>query len=169
MKIAAICLCWLSILTAPSVMAQQPTTPNQSYIAPNQSWDALRQLQGEDALQVERKAGKKKRSGKMVSLSDAELVIERKGKKESFNRDEVRRVWRIIPASGVRKARSTIAWGATGSAIGFVVGLGIILSSCQDGCGEAEFYAPIAVATIAGGLFGYFGERGKRTLIYSAP
>src|SRR5215475_8925440 len=30
MKIAALCLCWFLILTAPSVMAQQTTTPNQS-------------------------------------------------------------------------------------------------------------------------------------------
>ena len=38
MKIVAFCLCWVLILTAPSVMAQQTVTPNPS-------WDVLRQLQ----------------------------------------------------------------------------------------------------------------------------
>jgi len=70
MKIAAFCLCWALILTAPGVMAQQTT-------APSQSWDVLRQLQGGEKLEVEKKTGKKKVSGKFVSLSDAELVIVR--------------------------------------------------------------------------------------------
>ena len=85
MKITAFCLCWLLIFTAPGVMAQQPTTPNQSSIAPKQSWDELRQLQSGEKLKVERKIGKKTVSGKFVSLSDTELLIERKRKNVSFS------------------------------------------------------------------------------------
>ena len=97
MKITAFCLFWLSIFTAPVVMAQQHTTTNQSSIAPNQSWDLLRQLQAGEKIEVERKTGKKKVSGKFVSLSDTELVIVRKGKNESFSRDEVKNIWRVKP------------------------------------------------------------------------
>jgi len=80
MKIVAFCLCWVLILTASGVMAQQGH-------ALNQSWDVLRQLQGGEKLDVEKKTGKKKVSGRFVSLSDAELVIARKGNGESFSRD----------------------------------------------------------------------------------
>src|SRR5262245_9285227 len=90
MKIVALCLCWALILTAPGVMAQQGA-------APNQSWDVLRQLQGGEKLEVEKKTGKKKVSGRLVSLSDADLIIARKGKTESFSRDEVKNIWRVAP------------------------------------------------------------------------
>src|SRR5262245_6878796 len=69
MRIVAFSLCWILILTAPVVVAQQ--TPTQ-----NQSWDALRQLQAGEKLLVERKTDKKF-SGKLISLSDTELAIER--------------------------------------------------------------------------------------------
>jgi hypothetical protein len=97
MKIIAFCLCWVLILTAPGVMAQQTT-------APNQSWDALRQLLAGDKLQVERKAGKKKVSGEFVGVSETELVIERKGKNESLSRDEVKKVWRFVPPNSYDEA-----------------------------------------------------------------
>lgn len=178
MKIAAFCLCWLLILTAPGVMAQQgaassvmarqTTTPNQSSTTPNQSWDALRQLQAGEKIRVERKAGKKV-TGEMISLSDTELVIERKGKNLSFGRNEVKKVWRVVTPSGFDKAKATISWGAIGGAIGVLAGFLILLGSCPDGCGEAEFIGPVAGAAVLGGLIGYFGERGQRTLIYSAP
>jgi len=92
MKIIAFYLCWVLIFTAPGMMAQQGA-------APNQSWDALRQLLAGDKLQVERKASKKKISGEFVGVSDTELVIERKGKNESLSRDEVKNVWRFVPPS----------------------------------------------------------------------
>jgi hypothetical protein len=100
MKSFAFCLCWILILTAPGMMTQQTA-------APNQSWDLLRQLQAGEKLEVERKTGKKKVSGKFVSLSDTELVIERKRKNVSFMRDEVKNTWRVTPPSRWKKAHSS--------------------------------------------------------------
>lgn len=166
MKITASCLCWILILTAPGVMAQQPT-------APNQSWDVLRQLQAGEKIEVERKTGEKKLSGKFVSMSDTELVIERKGKNESFMRDDVRRVWQVDPPSRLQRVKSTSGWGGAGFLLGAVIGIGIALGAdCSGGC-EDENAAVIGVMIglpVAGALVGYFtpGD-GKRTLIYSAP
>src|SRR5262249_32270641 len=97
MKITALCLFWLSIFTAPGVMAEQATPPNQSSTVPNQSWDVLSQLRGGEKLEVERKTGKKKVSGRFVSLYNSELIIARKGKVESFMRDEVKNIWLVAP------------------------------------------------------------------------
>src|SRR2546422_1005852 len=116
MKIAAICLCWILILSAPGVMAQQT-------VAPNQSWDALRQLQGGEKLEVRRKTGKKKVSGKLVSLSDANLIMARKGKSESFSRDEVKNIWRVAPPSREKRALGSLCLGA-GVMFGLVVAAG---------------------------------------------
>ena len=164
MKISAFCLCWLLILTAPGVMAQQSTTPNQS-------WDVLRRLQAGEKLQVERKIGKKKVSGKFVSLSDTELVIERKKKNESFMRDEVKNIWRVAPPDRAKRALGSICLGA-GIVFGLAVATGIGLSNqCNGSCageGTAVFAALIGIPA-AGYLANRALRKGARALIYSAP
>jgi hypothetical protein len=115
MKIIAFCLFWILILTAPGMTAQQGA-------APNQSWDALRQLLAGDKLQVERKAGKKKVSGEFVGVSETELVIERKGKNESLSRDEVKKVWRFAPSSSHDEASAATA------VIAPIIGIPMILA-----------------------------------------
>lgn len=164
MKIVAFCLCCVLILTAPCVMAQQTITPNQS-------WDVLRQLQAREKLEVERKVGKKKISGKFVSLSDTELVIERKRKNESFSRDEVKNVWHVAPPSRKKRAIFTTIGGGVGLFLGFFAGL-VIADSVTDDIGEA--YAAlggiVAGGALGGALAGYaLAGSGQRTLIYSAP
>ncbi|MGH9768695.1 MAG: hypothetical protein ACREAB_14795 [Blastocatellia bacterium] len=144
MKIVAFCLCWILILTAPGVMAQQTT-------APNQSWDVLRQLQVGDKLRVERKVGKKKHSGKMVSLSDAELVIERKGKNESFRRDEVKNIWRVAPPSRKKQAILASIGGGVGVFFGFIAAVGIAFS---EGGSEAGACAALVGIPVGGALAG---------------
>lgn len=171
MKIAVICLCWLLILTAPGVMAQQPTTPNQSTTVPNQSWDLLRQLQAEEKIEVERKAGKKKVLGKFVSLSDTELVIKPRRKNESFSRDEVKNIWRVKPISLKKRVWSSIIGGVivivAGNYAGYALHtLGVDEESLMQVIGL--FAAMIPVGAV---LFNRRASRkgGKRILIYSAP
>lgn len=160
MKMAANCLCWILILTVPGVMAQQPA-------APTQSWDVLRQLQSGDKLRVERKIDKKKVSGKFVSLSDTELVIERKRKNLSFVRDEVKNIWSVKPPSRKKRAIFTGIGGGAGYLVGLIPALGIAVS---DSASEAVFYAALIGVPVGGALAGYFmAGSGKRTSIYSAP
>jgi hypothetical protein len=121
-------------------------------------------LQPGEKLRVERKAGKKV-SGKMISLSDTELVIERKGKNVNVGRDEVKKVWRVIPPSRSDRAKAT----ALGGGVGTLWGLIFTVGSCQSGCNDAEVAAAWASTTVVGALIGYVTQRGKRTLIYSAP
>jgi hypothetical protein len=164
MKIIAFCLCWVLILTTPGVMAQQTTTPNQS-------WDVLRQLQAGEKLEVERKTGKKKVSGRLVSLSDADLIIARKGRSETFSRDEVKNIWRFTPPDRAKRALGAIFLGA-GIVFGLTVAAGIGLSNeCHGSCageGTAVVAALIGIPA-AGFLANRALRKGNRTLIYSAP
>jgi hypothetical protein len=165
MKIAANCLCWILILTAPGVMAQQPA-------APNRSWDVLRQLQPGEKLKVERNLGKKKVSGKFVSLSDTELVIERKRKNLSFSRDEVKRIWQVGPPDPTKRVLSTMSGGGTGFTFGFLLGLLFVAGGdCGGDCGPGEtgLIGATVAASAVGALIGYFTVKSKRTLIYVAP
>jgi len=165
MKIVAFCLCWILVLTAPGVMAQQPA-------APNQSWDLLRQLQIGEKVEVERKTGENKLTGKFVSQSDTELVIERKRKNLSFGRDGVKNIWRVKPPSRKKRAILTAAGGGAGLFAGGLIGLALALDRCQPNCGDEKAGAVAAVVglTAGGALLGHaMAGNGKRTLIYSAP
>jgi hypothetical protein len=164
MKIAAFCLCYVLILTAPCVMAQQANTPNQS-------WDDLRQLPAGEKLQVQRKTGKKKVSGSLVSIFDTELIIQRKGKSESFSRDEVKNIWRVAPPSRKDEMIGALCLGA-GLLFGVVVAMGIALDKpCGGDCADEEMGMVAALVGIpAAGFLAYrLLGKGKRTLIYSAP
>ncbi len=168
MKIAAFCLCWMLILTSPGVLAQQTNAPAN---APNQSWDALRQTLSAGRVQVQRKDGKKF-SGEVLSLSDTELVIERKGKAESFKRDEVKKVWQVAPPSRRKRA----IFGAIGGVAGFLVGVPIAVSlgfkQCGGSCADegAGMLAALIGLPVAGAFAGRaLAGKGKRTLLYSAP
>src|SRR5262245_52072752 len=166
MKIAAFCLCWALILTAPGVMAQQTA-------APSKSWDVLRQLQGGEKLEVEKKTGKKKVSGRFVSLSDADLIIARKGKTESFSRDEVKNIWRVAPPGRAKRATGDICKGAgiTSGLIAVISALGLGLRECDGDCANegVGIIAALAGISVAGFLADRALSKGARILIYSAP
>ncbi len=163
-RIAAVCLCWIVIFLAPGAKAQQPG-------ASTQSWDALRQTAAGEKLLVERKGGKRV-SGRAISISDTELLIERKGKTESFKREDVQKVWRVAPPSRAKQ----VIFGSLGAFGGLFAGLAlavpIALSDCGGSCvGEGAAMISLVVGLpVAGALAGRaLAGKGKRTLIYSAP
>jgi hypothetical protein len=159
MKITAFCLCWLLILTAPGVMAQRTD-------APSQSWDVLRKLQTGNKVEVGRKPDKKQFEWKMVSLSETELVIERKGKTLSFSRDEVRRIWYRPPPGRPKRIMNTVFGGAGGFFLALLLGAA---AGTQCGDCEATVFGAAAGVGAATALLGYFTTNGRRALIYIAP
>src|SRR5262245_7429783 len=166
MKVAAFNLCWALVLTAPGVMAQQTA-------APSQSWDVLRQLQGGEKLKVEKKTSKKKVSGRFVSLSDADLIIARKGKTESFGRDEVKSIWRVAPPGRAKQAIGDMCRGAgfTSGFIALIGAVGLGLRECDGGCADegVGIVAALAGISVAGFLADRVLSKGAHILIYSAP
>jgi hypothetical protein len=162
MKFAAFCLCWIVILTLPGVRAQQAG-------APNQSWDVLRQTIVTGNLRVERKDGKKL-SGEIIRVTDTELEINRKGKLESFRRDEVKKVWLVVSPSN--RTRFQTIGGISGFLAGIFIIAGLGFKACGGDCGDEK--AGIAAAFIGLPIIGLFvggalAGKSKRTLVYSAP
>jgi hypothetical protein len=119
---------------------------------------------------VEKRDGKKS-TGQIVSCSDTELVIERKGKLETFNRNDVKKVWSVLPPSQTKKA----IFGAIGGVGGVMVGVPIAVSlgfkQCGGSCADegAGALAALIGLPVAGALAGRALATGKRTLIYVAP
>jgi hypothetical protein len=161
MKIIAFCLCWVLILTAPGMMAQQTA-------APNQSWDLLRQLQPGERLEVERKTGKEKVSGKFVSISDTELVIkpEKKRQNGSISRDEVKNIWRVTPP-GLKKR---LIFAAIGAAVG-TLSMFITYNALDVNSDDSGALLAVPLWLIVPTLLSEsaISKKVKRRLIYSAP
>jgi hypothetical protein len=162
-RFVVIGLCLAIALSTTNALAQG-TAPA------NQSWDVLRQLPGVPTLRVEKRDGKKS-TGQIVSCSDTELVIERKGKLETFNRNDVKKVWSVLPPSQTKKA----IFGAIGGVGGVMVGVPIAVSlgfkQCGGSCADegAGALAALIGLPVAGALAGRALATGKRTLIYVAP
>ena len=162
MKVAVFCLCWIVILTLPGVRAQQAG-------APNQSWDVLRQMAVTGNLRVERKDGKKF-SGEIIRVTDTELEINRKGKLESFRRDEVKKVWLVVLPSNRTQFQTTGMIASILPTLIIILKLGS--SKCGDDCGVegAGVVGAIVGIPLIGLLIGRaLAGRSKRRLVYSAP
>ncbi|MDX2040995.1 MAG: hypothetical protein SF097_07095 [Acidobacteriota bacterium] len=163
-KTISLLLCWVLLLTSPGVLAQQVQTPNQS-------WDDLRQTLTAGKLRVEKKDNKKV-TGQLKSISDSELVIERKGKDLNIERQQVKTVWTVAPASAVKR-RAFSAMGFAGGLLGgAMIAVGLGFKQCGGSC--ADEGTGIAAALIGLPIAGiYIGHKlagdGKRTLVYSAP
>ena len=160
MKVVAFCLCWIVILTLPGVRAQQAG-------APTQSWDVLRQTTVTGNLRVERKDGKKF-SGEIIRVTNTELEINRKGKLESFRRDEVKNIWRVKrPGFGKR-----VLFGAMGGGLALLSVAGAVRSfNVSEKYVYVVLLITLAAIPIGAFMVDYLVSRKmtKRILIYSAP
>lgn len=137
----------------------------------NQSWDVLRQLLVEEDLQIETRDDRKS-SGRFISYSDTQLLLRRGNKTESFNRNDVEKVWSVAPPSRTKRA----IFAGLGALGGFIAGLTIAVSlgfkDCDGSCASEKTGIVAALIGLpAAGLIGgrALAGRGKRTLIYSAP
>jgi hypothetical protein len=140
----------------------------QQSTATNRSWDLLRQLQAREKLEVERKTANKKVSGEFVSLSDTELVIERKRKNERFNRDEVKNIWRVKPPS----LKKRLLFNVIGGGLGYIsVAVGARALYVDEKYVIVVALIILAAIPVGAGLFEYLVSRKmtKHILIYSAP
>lgn len=159
----ALGLCWGMIFST-TAMARQAQMPSAN-------WDDLRQLAAGEKISVERKDGKKL-TGKTLSVSDSELVLERKKKPETIQRGEVRKVWRVAPPGKVKQT----VFGSLGLAGGLLAGTFIAVNlgfkDCGGNCGDegTGIVAAMIGLPVAGVLAGRaLARSGKRTLIYSVP
>lgn len=163
-KTVSILLCWVLLMTSPGVLAQQAAPPNQS-------WDGLKKTLSVGKVMIEKKNGKKF-SGQFNSISDTELVIERKGKPEAFSSDEVKTVWTVVPPSRTKQTVFGAAGLAGGLMAGIFIAVGLGFKDCGGSCGDegTGVVAALIGLPVAGVLTGrWLAGSGKRTLVYSAP
>jgi hypothetical protein len=147
----------ITLAYSPLAMAQQP--------AGSSDWGAVQVVPPGDALIVKLKDGRSV-SGKLISVTDAELSLTRNKKSETFGRDRIFQIY-----SRKRKAEKG-KYAAIGAGIGAGSGLGIGLAKNSPPVDDGEIY-PIGGAILGAGIGAIggflFGQaKRKRVLIYQA-
>lgn len=148
----------VSLLVKPQItFAQVTTDPTKG------SWEGLKAIPPGDKLEVDLRNGQTLK-GKLISVSDTVLTIERGKRPTDVARTDTLRVFRIIPKSTKRAALMGLGIGA-----GAGLGGAFIFAYTGDRGGEADLYALVAIVAgaTAGSLIGYIaGRRKEKALIY---
>ena len=131
------------------------------------SWERLKAIPPGDKVEVDLRNGQTLK-GKLISVSDTVLTIERGKRTTDVTRGDTLRVFRMISKSA---KRATLIGLATGIGIS-MAGTAIFANTGGRG-GEADLYGLVAVVSgaSAGTLIGYIvgrqsSKRNQRVLIY---
>jgi hypothetical protein len=157
-KPAIVSLCLAVILIySPLAIAQQPVAPDD--------WSAVQQVAPGDNLVIDLKDGKSLK-GKLSSVTTDELIIIRKNRNESIQKNTIAQIYRVKGKAEKGK------YAAIGAGIGAGVGLGIGLAQNSPPKDDGEIYPIVATplgAGIGAALGFLFGQtKRKRVLIYQA-
>jgi len=144
------------VTIVPLAFAQQPRS----------DWAAVQSLPADQDISIRLKTGKQVR-GEFLSATDNEVTITRKGKGESFAKDEIAQIERLE-----RKAEKG-KYAAIGAGIGTGAGAGIGAMKASSTADDGGIYTVVGVAMGAGfGALGglLFGQaKRKHVLIYQGP
>ena len=133
---------------------------------PRGDWTAVQSLPADQHISIGLKTGRHVR-GEFLSATNNEVTITRKGKGESFAKDEIGQI-----ESLERKAEKG-KYAAIGAGIGTGAGAGIGVAKASSASDDGGIYTVVGVAMGAGfgALGGFLWGQAKRkhVLIYQAP
>lgn len=148
--------CLLSSIMSPAVIAQQPAVND---------WNAVQSLSSDQEILITLKTGNEVK-GKFLDAGASELSITRKGKHESFARDDIAQIHRVKG-----KAKKGL-FALMGAGIGAGAGFGIGQSKNGRYVDDGEIYPFVGtlIGAGAGAISGFFiGQtRRNRELVYQA-
>ena len=127
------------------------------------SWEGLKAVPPGDKVEVDLRNGQTLK-GKLISISDTVLTIERGKRTTDVTRVDTLRVHRVVSKSSKRATLIGLGIGAGVGLIGSVAA-----AKSGGGEGDADLGAVIvgAIGAGAGALIGYIvGSRNQRSLIY---
>lgn len=163
-KLVALTVIIFTIASSPAAIAQTIT-------ASDEKWRQVQSVPARDKLVVHLKGGNKI-EGRLLGVSDAVLTIDRKGQATDLNRQDIDKVYRLIPKS-VGKSIGKSALIGAGIGFGAGAGVGLAAGSYED-IETGELVAVLggisaAIGAGIGALVGAIaGSGNKKALIYDA-
>ncbi len=157
MTLAIIVVALMMNLT--QAVAQQPGA--------SRDWSAVTAISPGEKLSIELTNGKKVK-GRLRSVSDSMITLERGSKNGDVSRDSIARVYRMVGSAGKSVGKAAAIGAGIGGGVG--VGLGIASGGYEDlGRGEVAAIAGGVGAVIGAGIgaiIGGLGSKEKRVLVY---
>lgn len=143
------------------VLAQQTTATSD--------WSAVTASSTDEKISVELKDGKKMK-GRLRSVTDSMLTLDRGSKTSDVTRDSIARVYRMAGAVGRSVGRAAAIGAGIGGGIG--VGIGIASGGYEDlSRGEVAAIAGGVMGAIGAGIgavIGGLGSKEKKVLVYQS-
>ncbi len=132
-------------------------------------WSAVTAISPGEKLSIELKDGKKLK-GKLRTVTDSMVTLERGSKMTDASRDSISRVYRMAGSAGKSVGKAAAIGAGIGGGIG--VGLGIASGGYED-IGRGEIAAVLggvgaALGAGIGAIVGGLGSKEKRVLVYES-
>jgi hypothetical protein len=157
----------LTMVLSIFLMSITPATAQQA--SASTDWSAVTAISPGEKVSIELKDGKKVK-GRLRSVTDSMVSIDRGSKPGDFSRDTVARVYRMAGAAGRSVGRAAAIGAAIGGGIG--IGIGIASGGYEDlSKGEAAAIAGGVLGAIGAGIgavVGGLGSKEKKVLVYQS-
>lgn len=149
------------------LMNLTPTMAQQ--VTASSDWSAVTAISPGVKLSIELKDGKKVK-GRLRTVSDSMVTLERENKTSDVSRDSISRVYRMAGSAGKSVGKAAAIGAGIGGGVG--VGLGIASGGYEDlSKGEIAGILGAVGAGIGAGIgaiVGGLGSKEKRVLVYES-
>ncbi|MBC8030585.1 MAG: hypothetical protein H7Z16_10780 [Pyrinomonadaceae bacterium] len=149
------------LLSLPTAMAQQ--------VSVSSDWSVVTAISPGEKVSIELKDGKKIK-GRLRTVSDSMVTLDRGSKTSDHSRDSISKVYRMSGSAGKSVGKAAAIGAGIGGGIG--VGLGVASGGYEDlSRGEVAAIAGGVLGVIGAGIgaiVGGLGSKEKRVLVYQS-
>src|SRR5262245_32719331 len=115
----------IKTLILATLMLVLPVNSTLTFAGQSDDWAAVRALASGEKVRVQLKDGKKT-EGRLSSVTDTTITVDRNNTTTDHTRDSVAKVHRIVPGS---RGKSVAKGAAIGAGAGFGTGMGVALAA----------------------------------------
>jgi len=157
----------LLLMMSSVLMSVTPALAQQATVSSD--WSTVQAIAPGEKVSIETKDGKKMK-GRLRSISDTMLTLDRGSKTSDLGRDSISKVYRMVGAAGRSVGKAAAIGAAIGGGVG--VGLGVAAGGYEDlGRGELAGILGVVGAGLGAGLgavVGALGSKEKKVLVYQS-
>lgn len=155
------------LIVSTLIMSVTPAWAQQAGVSGD--WSTVQAIAPGEKVSIETRDGKKMK-GRLRSVSDTMVTLDRDSKTSDLSRDSISKVYRLVGSAGKSVGKAAAIGAAIGGGIG--VGLGVASGGYEDlSRGEIAAIAGAVLGVIGAGIgavVGGLGSKEKKVLIYQS-
>ena len=149
------------------LMGVTPALAQQAGVSSD--WSTVQAIAQGEKISIETKDGKKMK-GRLRSVSDTMLTLDRGSKTSDLSRDSISKVYRMVGSTGKSVGKAAAIGAAIGGGVG--IGLGVASGGYED-LSKGEIAGILGVVGaglggVIGAVVGALGSKEKKVLVYQS-